>query len=111
MGWALLVALAPVGAGAGALEQTDVFVAGEGGYHTYRIPALIVASNRTVLAFCEGRKHSASDTGDVDLLLKRSEDGGRTWSEAQVLWDDGPNTCGNPCPVLTRKRNHLLLLA
>src|ERR1039457_4497144 len=77
-------------AGASApLQQTDVFVSGEGGYHTYRIPALIVTSNQTLLAFCEGRKNSASDTGDIDLLLKRSTDGGKTWSEPQVVWDDG----------------------
>jgi sialidase-1 len=82
------------------LQRMDIFVAGQGGYHTYRIPALIVTSHQTLLAFCEGRKNSASDTGDIDLLLKRSTDGGKTWSEPQVVWDDGPNTCGNPCPVV-----------
>jgi sialidase-1 len=82
------------------LLQQDVFVAGQGGYHIYRIPALIVTSNLTLLAFCEGRKHSRSDTGDIDLLLKRSTDCGKIWSEPQVVWDDGPNTCGNPCPVV-----------
>ena len=51
--------------------------------------------------FCEGGKTSRSDTGDIDMLLKRSVDGGKTFSDAQVIWDDGPNTCGNPCPVVT----------
>src|ERR1019366_4719815 len=51
-------------------ERTDVFVSGQGGYRTYRIPALIVSSNRTLLAFCEGRKNGPSDTGAIDLLLK-----------------------------------------
>ena len=78
------------------LWQQDVFVAGQGGYHTYRIPALIVASNQTLLGFCEGRKNSRSDTGDIDLLLKRSTDGAKTWGEQRAVWDDGPNTCGNP---------------
>ena len=98
------------GAAAATLEQTDVFVAGQGGYHTYRIPALLVASNQTVLAFCEGRKSSASDTGDIDLLLKRSEDDGKTWSEQQVVWNDGSNTCGNPCPVLDETTGIIWLL-
>src|SRR5664280_3091834 len=70
----LLAAIAFGAAGASApLGQQDVFISGQGGYHTYRIPALIVTSNQTMLAFCEGRKNSRSDTGDIDLLLKRSK--------------------------------------
>jgi hypothetical protein len=62
------------------------------------------------LAFCEGRKNSRSDTGDIDLLLKRSTDGGKTWGEPQVVWDDGPNTCGNPCPVVDETTGIIWLL-
>ena len=82
-----------------ALEPKDVFVSGEGGYHTYRIPAVIRAANGSLLAFCEGRKSGGGDSGNIDLLLKRSSDGGRTWSPPQVVWDDTDNTCGNPCLV------------
>src|ERR1035441_6228175 len=86
---AALVAIGFAGSSASTpLQQQDVFVAGQGGYHTYRIPALIVTSNQTLLAFCEGRKNSRSDTGDIDLLLKRSSDGGNTWSEPQVVWEE-----------------------
>lgn len=84
------------------MRQRPLFISGKDGYHTYRIPAIIASANSTLLAFCEGRKHSRSDTGDIDLLVKRSTDGGRTWSGQQVLWNDGANTCGNPCPVLDR---------
>ncbi len=80
----------------------DVFLSGTDGYHTYRIPALVPTRDGTLLAFCEGRKDSRSDAGDIDLLVKRSEDGGKTWSRQQVVWDDGANTCGNPCPVVDR---------
>jgi len=92
-------------------EQIDVFTSGEDGYHTYRIPAVLVTPEGTVLAFCEGRKGSRSDTGDIDLLLKRSTDGGRTFSKQQIVWNDGPNTCGNPCSVIDRTTGkiHLLL--
>jgi sialidase-1 len=108
---ALLLGFVFSGASASApLHQTDVFVSGQGGYHTYRIPALIVTSNQTLLAFCEGRKNSVSDTGDIDLLLKRSTDGGKTWSKPQVVWDDGPNTCGNPCPVVDETTGTIWLL-
>lgn len=83
-------------------DQADVFVSGTDGYHTYRIPAVIVTPKGTVLAFCEGRKNSSSDTGDIDIVLKRSTDGGKTWSKMQVVADHGPHVIGNPCPVVDR---------
>jgi sialidase-1 len=88
----------------------DVFVSGQDGYHTYRIPAAIVTPKGTLLAFCEGRRKSTSDTGDIDLVLRRSSDGGATWGPLQVVWDDGPNTCGNPCPVVDRDTGTIWLL-
>jgi sialidase-1 len=76
IGAALLLAVPAAGLAAD-LEQTPAFVSGRDGYHTYRIPSLIVTKKGTLLAFCEVRKKSASDTGDIDVLLKRSLDGGR----------------------------------
>jgi sialidase-1 len=92
------------------LEQIDVFVSGQDGYHTYRIPAVIRAKDGTLLAFCEARKSSGGDSGNIDLVLKRSHDGGRTWGPQQVVWDDGDNTCGNACPVLDESTGTLWLL-
>ena len=94
----------------GGVDEVDVFVSGTGGYHTYRIPAVIVTKAGTVLAFCEGRKKSRSDTGNIDLMLKRSSDGGKTWSKPQVVWDDKSNTCGNPCPVVDQATGTIWLL-
>ena len=65
--------------------QTDLFIGGQQGYHTYRIPAMTVSTRGTVLAFCEGRRYSSSDTGDIDLILKRSFDDGRTWEPTQTV--------------------------
>jgi sialidase-1 len=93
-----------------AVQQTEVYVSGQDGYHTYRIPAIIRAKNGTLLAFAEGRKTGGGDAGNIDLLLKRSTDGGRTWGPQQVIWDDGDNTCGNPCPVLDEKTGTIWLL-
>ena len=83
-------------------EEVDVFVSGTEGYHTFRVPSVIVTQKGTVLAFCEGRKRGRGDSGDIDLVLRRSTDGGRTWSRMRTVWDDGANTCGNPCPVIDR---------
>jgi sialidase-1 len=89
---------------------TDLFVSGADGYHTYRIPVLLVSKRGTLLAFCEGRKHASRDSGKVDLLLKRSTDGGRTWSPQQIVWADGENTCGNPAPVQDETTGTIWLL-
>ena len=67
------------------LTHTVVFTSGQEGYHTFRIPAAIVTPSGTLLAFCEGRRGSMSDTGDIDLVLKRSDDGGQSWNEVASL--------------------------
>lgn len=90
--------------------RLTLFSAGADGYHTFRIPALLVTPRGTLLAFCEGRKHGRGDSGDIDVVYKRSSDGGRTWSQLQLLWDDGPNTCGNPCIVAEARSGTLWLL-
>ncbi|MCX5654351.1 MAG: sialidase family protein [Planctomycetota bacterium] len=69
-------AAAPPAAGP-ATHLVDVFVAGTDGYHTYRIPSLIVTPKGTLLAFCEGRKTGRGDAGNIDVVLRRSFDGGR----------------------------------
>ncbi|MEQ4715687.1 sialidase family protein [Nonomuraea sp. B19D2] len=70
------------------------------GYHTYRIPAAVVTGAGTVLAFAEGRHASAGDSGHIDIVLKRSTDGGRTWGDLQVVaTEPRRGTAGNPAPV------------
>jgi len=86
----------------GESVQVALWESGRGAYHTYRIPAITLTTQGTLLAFCEGRKGGRGDAGDIDLLMKRSEDQGKTWSDQAVIWDDKQNTCGNPCPVVDR---------
>jgi sialidase-1 len=93
-----------------SLPQIDVYRAGEGGYQSYRIPSLIATKKGTLLAFCEGRKNSAADSGDIDLLLRRSFDGGKTWGPVQTIADIGTDTIGNPTPVLERRSGTIFLL-
>ena len=96
--------------GGGQPEVENVFISGNDGYHSYRIPALVVATNGTVLAFCEGRKGGGRDNGRIDLVLKRSADGGKNWSAQQIVWSDKENTCGNPAPVVDRTTGVVWLL-
>jgi len=90
-------------------QQQPLFAAHQNGYHTYRIPALVVSGRGTILAFCEGRKYGPGDTGEIHLLLRRSFDNGRTWQGAQVVVSEKDTTCGNPCPVVDRRTGTILL--
>ncbi|TWU36484.1 Sialidase precursor [Novipirellula aureliae] len=94
-----------------AYSGDAIFVAGEDGYDTYRIPALAVTNRGTVLAICEGRVNASSDAGDIDLVIKRSTDSGETWSDLNVIWSDERNTCGNPCTVVDRDTGTIWLLS
>lgn len=91
-------------------SPVTVFRKGECGYDTYRIPALVQTRGGAILAFAEARKNGAGDTGDIDLVLKRSVDGGRSWSESIMVWDDGENVCGNPSPVVDAESGRVLLV-
>jgi len=88
-----------------------LFEAGTEGYQCFRIPALVTTTDGTLLAFAEGRKKGCSDTGDIDLVMKRSEDNGKTWSSLEVIWDDGENVCGNPAPVVDETTGNIHLLS
>jgi sialidase-1 len=86
------------------------FVSGTDGYDIFRIPAVVQSPGGDVLAFAEGRE-SGSDSGDIDIVLRRSTDGGCTWEPLQVVSDMGANTIGNPAPVFDPATGQLILLS
>ncbi|MFI7346236.1 exo-alpha-sialidase [Streptomyces sp. NPDC049936] len=80
-----------------------------GGYACFRIPAIVRTTDGTLLAFAEGRVLNCGDAADIDIVLKRSTDGGRTWGPLQVVNDGGGDTHGNPAPVVDRATGRVLL--
>jgi sialidase-1 len=86
-----------------------IFKNGTEGYKMYRIPTMIKTKRGTLLTFCEGRQ-SLFDHGHVDMVMKTSADEGKTWSALKVIWNDGKNTCGNPCPVIDEQSGDIVLL-
>ena len=88
-----------------------LFKPGDHGYKCFRIPAVIKTSKGSLLAFAEARKNHCGDADDIDLVLRRSEDGGQTWSPMIIVWDDGGNTCGNPAPVVDARNGRIVLLS
>ncbi len=115
---ALLSPTADSVARAGQVVKTDLFVAGEGGYKLFRIPGIVVTPAGTVLAYCEARKGDSGDWGSIDVMLRRSTDGGKTWlprrrlvhvegdqplnpvAAAQKLDRPGENTVNNPVAIV-----------
>src|SRR5574337_797243 len=81
------------------ISQSAIYAARDGGYFAHRIPALLATGNGTLLAFCEARAGSASDSAPADLVLRRSLDNGMTWNAAQVVARFAGFTVGNPTPV------------
>lgn len=110
---AMMVAGVLVGNGvyAQAPGLNYIFKNGEEGYSCFRIPALITTPRGAVLAFAEGRKNNCGDAGDIDLVVRRSEDGGKTWGPLRVIWNDSANTCGNPTPVVDQTTGAIVLLS
>jgi sialidase-1 len=78
--------------------RLDLFTAGAGGYVTYRIPGLVVTKRGTLLAYCEARK-GTGDWAPIDLMLRRSIDGGKTWSVARQIGVAPPDSAPNPAAV------------
>lgn len=80
--------------------EQALFENGTYGYECYRIPAIITAPNGDLLAFAEGRLTGCNDFGNVDLLLRISNDNGQSWSKQKVVADYGDLQAGNPAPVV-----------
>ncbi len=95
---ALLLALAAQ-LPAAAPRFSDVFVSGQDGYKSVRIPSVVVTKGGAVLAFAEGRQRP-SDQAENDIVLKRSTDGGVTWGALQLIHDDGANSLNNPTSLV-----------
>jgi sialidase-1 len=106
---AAIVGISTGGAHADDSTAVSVFRNGSDGYQVFRIPAVIKAANGDLLAFCEAR--AGGDASEIDLVSKRSTDGGKSWqplyvvqesSDFRTLFTDDapPITVGNPAPVV-----------
>lgn len=80
--------------------SATVFESGKEGHKSYRIPAIIKLPDNTLLAFCEGRVNGAGDFGDINIVMKHSNDGGKTWSSLITVVDADSLQAGNPAPVV-----------
>jgi hypothetical protein len=111
----VILTVASVAASAGTqplLTHTDVFVSGQNGYHTYRIPAVEAAPDGSIIALAEARKYNADDPGfgkqEIDLVYKRSTNNGASWSPMTVLEHAGEFwSAANPATLVDRTNGRL----
>ncbi|WP_433160983.1 exo-alpha-sialidase [Kribbella sp. CA-247076] len=100
-----------------AITQTVLFNKGDAGYGCYRIPAIVRTKSGALLAFAEARRAWCGDSQEIDLVMKRSDDDGRTWSATQTVLsgtDADPNavaTRGNPAPIVDYETGRIVLLS
>jgi len=94
----------------GGCASSVPYTAGQYGYDTYRIPATLTTRAGTLLAFAEGRHNSAGDTGNIDVVLRRSIDGGCTWGPLTVVAAGKGDTRGNPAPVVDPRTGRIVLV-
>lgn len=89
---ALSIASGPAIAAEPFIEKIDLFTAGDHGYRLYHIPGIVITAKGTVLAWCEARK-KGGDWDQIDILLRRSTDEGKSWSEPKRIAEvPGPKT-------------------
>jgi sialidase-1 len=78
------------------LEKSEVFPPGLNGIARYRIPGIVVTTKGTVLAYSEARRNNSSDWGEIEIHLRRSTDGGKTWEPSKQIAHTGTRLEGNP---------------
>ena len=77
--------------GAEVTDKLDVFEGGENrkpnkdGIASYRIPALLKTDKGTLIAGADERRLHHSDWGDIGMVVRRSDDKGKTWGDRIII--------------------------
>ncbi|XP_071943238.1 sialidase-2-like [Antedon mediterranea] len=92
-------------------ETTVIFSRGQHGYNTSRIPALVY-HNDYFLAFCEARKDTHRDIGNMDIILRRGKRKGWKveWSDAKTVVSMPGMRTMNPVPIVDKELDMLLMV-
>ncbi|MET9248845.1 sialidase family protein [Nonomuraea sp. NPDC003709] len=93
------------------VDEQVLYKQGDFGYGCFRIPAVVRATNGMLLAFAEGRVKDCGDDEDIDLVVRRSADSGRTWGPLQVISEGNGTTHGNPVPIVDERTGRIVLVS
>jgi BNR repeat-like domain len=92
------------------IDSQPLFVSGTNNTHTYRIPAIITATNGDLIAACDARRKSAADLKPqrtIDIVFRRSSDNGQTWTAIELLEQIDDGGCSDPSFVLDETNGHI----
>lgn len=92
------------------ITKTELFRSGHADYRSYRIPSLAITRQGTILAAVAGRFEGHGDWGNIDTMLRRSTDGGKSWDEQRVIADDGANTVDNATFIIDPESDTIYLM-
>lgn len=94
------------------VERTLLFSPGDYGSRNYRIPAVITASDGSIVSFTDRRKFSEADLPeDIDIVCRYSTDNGRTWSEPVVVAEGKGRGAGYGDCAVSRAADDNVLIA
>lgn len=93
-------------------RSTDLFIRGTDGVALHRIPAFTVTPKGTLIAVCDARWDNGNDLpGNIDLVMRRSSDLGRTWTASEVIVDfPGTEGAGDSALLTDRDTGRVWLL-
>jgi hyaluronoglucosaminidase len=91
-------------------NETILYRAHTHGYFNYLNPALLKASDSVVLAFAEARKGTGGDSDAIDIVVRRSTDGGLSFGDQTTIVSKGDESCLCIVPVLTPKTKDVLVV-
>ena len=93
-----------------SFSSTNLWSGGMDGYATYRIPGVVVTAKGSVLVYAAARKTTQSDWADTDVVLRRSTDGGKSFSPSKRIAGEGKGTTDNPVAIVDRQTRTVSLL-
>ena len=90
----------------------DLFTSGQDNVNQYRVPSLISTGNGTLIAVCDARVDKPGDSpNNIDLVLKRSFDNGKTWTKQKTIVDFPGNSAAEDASMVVDKQSNTIWLA
>jgi len=93
-------------------SDQDLFVAGKDNVFEYRIPSIITTNKGTLIAVCDARADKPGDApNNIDVVMKKSYDNGKTWSELIVIADFPGNDAAADASMVVDRQTGTIWLA
>lgn len=94
------------------IERSLVYRPGDYNSKFYRIPGIITAKDGSLVTVADKRiEHNGDLPAKIDVVSRRSTDGGKTWSEYVTVAEHNEiGGCGDPALVLDEKSGDILAI-